>query len=152
VNTIGEAQEAYDELKRLYPEAGYFDYVGVFHSRFTAAERTRIEQEVLVKFGKHGKRPSGRAVLIATQVVEQSLDLDFDLMASAIAPIDLLLQRSGRLHRHERTRPDHLEEPTLLIRLPDTSPPCYGVNGRINKKGELSGIYPPHLLMRTQVN
>ena len=73
-----------------------------------------------MRFGKGGKRPD-KAVLVATQVVEQSLDLDFDLMVSDHAPVDLLLQRSGRLHRHEgRNRPPRLLEPRLLVTQPDT--------------------------------
>ena len=59
-------------------------------------------------------RPT-RAVLVATQVIEQSLDLDFDLMVSEIAPVDLLLQRCGRLHRHPRQRPAGLETPQFIV-------------------------------------
>ncbi|NAV74017.1 hypothetical protein FGF91_24510, partial [Salmonella sp. zj-f60] len=64
-------------------------------------ERLERERTVLAKFGKQGQRPQ-KAVLVATQVVEQSLDLDFDVMFTDLAPVDLVLQRAGRLHRHER--------------------------------------------------
>lgn len=142
VNTVGEAQEAHRRLRELHP--AYFERLILFHSRFTAGDRARIEAEVLGLFGRDGDaRPRGRAVLVATQVAEQSLDLDFDLMATAIAPIDLLLQRSGRLHRHSRGRPRHLASPTLLVRMPDAvdRAPQFGGTGR---------VYDPAVLMTTQ--
>lgn len=75
----------------------------VFHARFAQGDRQRVESEVMRRFGEHSTREerAGR-VLIATQVVEQSLDLDFDAMVSDLAPIDLLIQRAGRLWRHSR--------------------------------------------------
>lgn len=75
----------------------------VFHARFAQADRQRIEIEVLRRFGKDST-PSDRAgvILVATQVVEQSLDLDFDAMVTDLAPIDLIIQRAGRLWRHYR--------------------------------------------------
>lgn len=130
VNTVDEAQKAFRMLRDQGLGAGC-ERLLLFHSRFTAGDRARIEREVLELFGRDStRRPGGRAVLVATQVVEQSLDLDFDLMATAIAPIDLLLQRSGRLHRHHRPdRPVAHAEPCLLVRMPDT--PDYGNTGRI---------------------
>jgi CRISPR-associated endonuclease/helicase Cas3 len=112
VNTVDRAQKLYQML-----ESKGFDR-HLFHARFPAEDRSRLEQEVLAKFGKkatleNGSRPE-KSVLVATQVVEQSLDLDFDLMISDLAPIDLLLQRAGRLWRHPRAnRP--IETPTLYI-------------------------------------
>ncbi|MDW8426848.1 MAG: CRISPR-associated helicase Cas3', partial [Meiothermus sp.] len=93
VNTVDRAQELYQKIPHLGPM--------LFHARFPAEDRARLEGEVLARFGKeatleNGQRPQ-KAVLVATQVVEQSLDLDFDLMVSDLAPVDLLLQRAGRL-------------------------------------------------------
>lgn len=110
VNTVDRAQELYRKIGHLNPM--------LFHARFPAEDRARLEGEVLARFGKeatveNGKRPQ-RAVLVATQVVEQSLDLDFDLMVSDLAPADLLLQRAGRLWRHKRDKRP-IPEPVLYV-------------------------------------
>ncbi|MBO2630400.1 CRISPR-associated helicase Cas3' [Shewanella algae] len=99
-NTVDEARAAYEMLHNCGFDA---ERLTLFHSRFAMVDRQRIEQQVLAAFGKESNAATraGR-VLIATQVVEQSLDLDFDLMISDLAPIDLMLQRAGRLHRHRR--------------------------------------------------
>jgi len=104
--------------------------VYLFHARFPADQRQRREDAVLKVFGppvkgETGAR-SGRKLLIATQVAEQSLDLDFDLIATDLAPIDLLLQRAGRLWRHRRdVRP--LTEPVLIVAgLAEDPPPSFG--------------------------
>ncbi len=101
LNTVGDSQQAYDWLKGK--SLGNI-HLELFHARFTAQDRDTIEKRVLDRFGKTGARKQP-AILVATQVVEQSLDLDFDHMVSALAPIDLLIQRAGRLHRHRR-QPD----------------------------------------------
>lgn len=115
VNTVKAAQDIYGELIKRKTEAS----VMLFHSRFTAARRKEIEEECIRLFGSdHSARPE-RAILVATQVVEQSLDLDFDAMITEIAPVDLILQRSGRLHRHKDTkRPNHLKAPVLTVMTP----------------------------------
>ncbi|MGI5862489.1 MAG: CRISPR-associated helicase Cas3' [Myxococcales bacterium] len=75
----------------------------LFHARLTAGDRFQREAQVLRLFGKEsGANERAGRLLVATQVVEQSLDLDFDAMVSDLAPIDLLIQRAGRLHRHPR--------------------------------------------------
>ena len=108
------------------------DGVWLFHARFPPAWRTEIEDRVLNAFGKDAEARPKKAILVSTQIIEQSLDLDFDLMASRTAPIDLLIQRVGRLHRHERAnRPAHLSQPTLLWREPDIGEgglPSFGVD------------------------
>ena len=74
----------------------------VFHARFAHCDRQMIELEVLRRFGKESVGQARAGVLIATQVVEQSLDLDFDLLVTDLAPVDSLIQRAGRLWRHNR--------------------------------------------------
>ncbi len=100
-NTVADAREAWGQLA----DSGWVsnDDLYLFHSRYAMADRIEIETAMLARFGKDSapEQRTGR-VLIATQVVEQSLDLDFDAMVSDLAPIDLLIQRAGRLHRHQR--------------------------------------------------
>jgi len=110
-NTVGTAQETYRTLKQLLP--GTFE-VELFHARFPFGRRQEIETRVVQRYGKEGPRPA-KAVLVATQVVEQSLDLDFDLLVTDLAPVDLVLQRAGRLWRHDRPRPAPIARPTVWL-------------------------------------
>lgn len=133
-NTVDEAIAVARDL-RASPEIDASEVL-LFHARFPPAWRQTIEQTVLSNFGKAGERPK-RMILVATQIIEQSLDLDFDLMITRTAPVDLLIQRAGRLHRHEwRTRPEHLQQPTLVIRAPDQTNgiPDFGVDAVIYEK------------------
>ncbi|MBI2910040.1 MAG: CRISPR-associated helicase Cas3' [Chloroflexi bacterium] len=134
LNTVKQAQAVYSNLPQDMPKL-------LFHSRFTASDRQRITENVLDMFGKGrwdgegqnrkfkpAERPPDKFVLVATQVVEQSLDVDFDHMISEIAPMDLLLQRSGRIKRHTRTKKGRLKDagddergqPALHVLLPAT--------------------------------
>ena len=98
-NTVNDAIDTYEALKgRIDPSR-----LILFHARFAMGDRLSIEEKVLKAFGKpSGFKDRKGKVLIATQVVEQSLDLDFDVMITDLAPMDLLIQRGGRLHRHRR--------------------------------------------------
>ncbi len=91
----------------------------LFHARFAQCDRQRRERAVLDWFGPKAQR-SNRAgkVLVATQVIEQSLDLDFDLLVSDLAPMDLLIQRAGRLWRHaarDFERPSGVQRELLVL-------------------------------------
>lgn len=98
-NTVFDATESY---KKLQSQLGD-ESVELFHARFAMGDRLDIESRVQARFGKYSKQEERRGkLLIATQVVEQSLDLDFDVMVSDLAPIDLIIQRAGRLQRHRR--------------------------------------------------
>lgn len=94
--------------------------IDVFHARYRFRDRQEKESEVLKHYGKDAARGTGR-ILVATQVVEQSLDLDFDWMVTQICPVDLLFQRLGRLHRHERARPSGFETPRCTVLTGDGS-------------------------------
>lgn len=124
MNTIAAAQKVYLSIKA----SGFDGTLLLFHARFPVNRRTEIEQECIKLFGKDKSHRPQKAILVATQVVEQSLDVDFDGIYSAIAPIDLLLQRAGRIHRHECvSRPDKLSEPRLVVLTPEKSG-AYGDN------------------------
>lgn len=102
-NTVGRVQEAAAHLRRTLPGTE----VIVAHSRFVGAHRADRDRLLLQLFGPDGTadRLGKRYVVVASQVAEQSLDVDFDLVVTDVAPVDLVLQRLGRLHRHAgRTR------------------------------------------------
>lgn len=116
-NTVREAQAAYEALR-----ASGVD-VDLLHARFARYDRNRKEEALLERFGPpapvNPERPAAR-VVVATQVIEQSVDVDFDAMLSDLAPIDLLLQRAGRLHRHDRPGHRHGHDtPVLGVLMPD---------------------------------
>jgi CRISPR-associated endonuclease/helicase Cas3 len=105
--------------------------VDLFHARFVLSDRLAIQEKILSLFDKSSKSEQRKGhLLIATQVVEQSLDLDFDVMITDLAPIDLMLQRAGRLHRHVRnqygnfkeTGEDERPEAVLTIFCPEDTP------------------------------
>ncbi|UJP04047.1 MAG: CRISPR-associated helicase Cas3' [Nitrosomonas sp.] len=154
VNTVQRAQDLY----RLFPDGEVLEREGqrigkrltdgmevyLFHARFPAERRQKREDHALETFGEVGNR-SGRKILIATQVAEQSLDLDFDLIVTDLAPIDLVLQRAGRLWRHARkSRP--VSEPILLIAgLAGDEPSSFG------KPLWWGAVYREDILLRTWV-
>lgn len=94
----------------------------VFHARFAMIDRQRIEERVTECFGRASCSEDRRGrVVVASQVIEQSLDLDFDVMVSDLAPVDLLIQRAGRLWRHSG-RERAVAEPRLLVVSPPADP------------------------------
>jgi CRISPR-associated endonuclease/helicase Cas3 len=116
-NTVADAVEAYEALQGRLPASD--SQVMLFHARFAAGHRLDRELEVLACFGKDTDPDVRKGkVLVATQVVEQSLDLDFDFMVSDLAPIDLLIQRAGRVHRHSRSFRGNRTEPALWVLCP----------------------------------
>ncbi|SIO39135.1 CRISPR-associated helicase, Cas3 family [Rhodovulum sp. ES.010] len=93
----------------------------LLHARFALSDRKRIEAEVLARAGKEGQGREG-FVLVGTQVLESSLDLDFDVMVSDLAPMAALIQRAGRLWRHMALRPAAsrpVPAPVLHVLSPD---------------------------------
>lgn len=136
-NTVDDAIATY---RRLTQSRGS-EQLMLFHARFAMGDRLEIEREVLQKFGK-GSKPEDRAgrILIATQVVEQSLDLDFDLLVTDLAPMDLIIQRAGRLHRHPRGERGN---PTLMILAPGiTDEP--GADWYAASFPKAAYVYPSH--------
>ena len=136
-NTVARAQSRFREL------ANNGVSVRLFHARYPFSERARRETDVIGSFGPTSQGPTRVGIVVATQVVEQSLDLDFDVLITDLAPADLLLQRIGRLHRHpERHRPEVAKIPTAYVVGLDTE---FGV---VSTK--LASVYEPGPLARTQ--
>jgi CRISPR-associated endonuclease/helicase Cas3 len=142
-NTVAGAQQMYAALKAEL--ASEWECL-LFHARTPFKWRQEKEKQVLRLFDKHsgadGAVPRKKTLLVATQVVEQSLDLDADFMASELAPVDLILQRMGRLWRHKnraRTAPEaHF---ALLYDVDaNTGLPAFGSS---------EYIYAPHTLLRS---
>ena len=120
-NLVDVAQTLYENLRaetdRLPIE------LELFHARFRFLDRQGKEKSVIKNFGLGGERNRGR-ILITTQVVEQSLDVDFDWIITQLCPIDLLFQRMGRLHRHEKNdgnRPADFAERLCTVLLPNNN-------------------------------
>lgn len=116
-NTVANAQRTYETLRAVFGED-----VRLVHSRFTQQDRQDNDEWLVRTFGKPGKsRRPKRAIVVGTQVVEQSLDIDFDVLYSDLAPIDLVFQRMGRVHRHQRdARPHLVAHPRcILMGVPD---------------------------------
>lgn len=132
VNTVKRAQEIAQLIPAQVPTL-------LLHSAFLAPDRARLEERLQDLIGKDGKRPE-KMIVIGSQVLEQSLDIDFDILYSDIAPVDLLLQRSGRLHRHEIKRPVNVSHPRLKI---------MGVEDEQNFGAANEAIYSKFLLMKT---
>ncbi len=111
-NLVADAQQLHARLSDRSDKP-----VLLFHSRYRFKDRQSIQEQVMRHWGKEEPRLQG-GILVATQVVEQSLDLDFDWMLTQLCPIDLLFQRLGRLHRHERPRPAGFEHAACTVLLP----------------------------------
>lgn len=137
VNTVKRAQELYKLLSGLFGE----DHIELIHSAFISSDRIDIESNILLNIGKGVIRPDKR-IIIGTQVLEQSLDIDFDLLITDLSPMDLLLQRIGRLHRHPLlNRPIKLKTPYVYV---------IGTNDEYDFEPGSASIYGDYYLMRTQ--
>jgi CRISPR-associated endonuclease/helicase Cas3 len=139
-NTVAQAMEAYQLLLERYDIDS--ESALLFHSRFAMEDRLAIENKVLATFGKDSP-PEDRngKVLVATQVVEQSLDVDFDYLVTDLAPIELLIQRAGRCQRHTRVRPAMVRKPEVMVLSPQ---PIENASGSWYKAllGSAAYVYP----------
>jgi len=148
VNTVTRAQKIFSALQEHMSIDLPEDDLQLLHARFTQGKRAERENKALGRFGPE-REPGRPGVLVATQVAEQSLDLDFDLMLSDLAPIDLLLQRAGRLHRHQKRhggkRPHDHQLPKLHVMYPSSKE---GELPILEKHG-LGFVYDKYTLFRT---
>lgn len=143
-NTVSRAQQTYEALS-----AALGDDVVLLHARLTAGERADRTTAVLEALGAPApsRRRPRRLVVVATQLAEQSFDVDVDLLVTDVAPVDLLLQRVGRLHRHTRAvadRPEVVRRPTVVVTgfcVDGDAPPSF--------PRALTAVYPEPLLVRS---
>jgi CRISPR-associated endonuclease/helicase Cas3 len=129
-NVVADAQSLAKKVSEKVPNNIEVD---IFHSRYRFEDRKKKEDAVIKQYGKDGER-KGR-ILIATQVVEQSLDIDFDWMVTQHCPADLLFQRLGRLHRHSKhstKRPFDFKDRKITVILPENELE-YGGTGMVYK-------------------
>ena len=132
VNSVLYAQRLTELIKAEMPKYR----VICFHSRFISTDRAETEKLLMALVGKKSNElQRDRLIVVGTQVLEQSLDVDFDYMITELCPMDLLLQRSGRLHRHKRTRPLPLQNAELSVLKPSDS--------------GIKSVYSPWILSRT---
>ena len=144
-NTVVEAQNAFRAVSGSVREGTV--RVGILHSRFPFQRRTELEEDWFERLGRNRSANGSGSILIATQVVEQSVDIDLDFIVSDLAPTDMLLQRVGRLWRHERPhRP--ATAPEFWIRLPELSA-TFNATELKNALGRSARVYAPYVLLRT---
>ena len=112
VNTVKKAQKIAQLLREGLPEKE----VQLFHAQFLMPDRAVREKQLMERIGKESVPESRNGlIVVGTQVMEQSLDIDLDVLVTELCPMDLLLQRIGRLHRHHRSRPGPLQEAYCAI-------------------------------------
>lgn len=121
-NTVGTAMEAQEAIETQLTDALHLlfrvkDVQAMHHGRYAGPDRRILDARVEEVLGKSAARAHG-LVLIGTQTLEQSLDIDADLLITDLAPADVLLQRFGRLHRHKRDRPPDYEVPRAVVLAP----------------------------------
>ena len=140
LSTIRRAQEFAKEVREQMPDSD----IVLLHSAFLMPDRAARERELLQKLGKRStKEERDHLIVIGTSVLEQSLDIDGDVMLTDLCPMDLLLQRLGRLHRHpvhDAMRPEQLKAAQCYVIEPDEDAFESGTRA----------IYGDYLLMRTR--
>ena len=144
-NTVAQAQAWYDAVQSQR-SGDAFD-VGLLHSRFPQNRRDELEAVWLDWLGKGCNRPNG-CVLVATQVVEQSVDIDADVLITELAPIDALLQRMGRVWRHKQNV--RIEEKPEVYVVCDDLAASLDRDDFVERVGKANAlVYPPYLLWTT---
>ena len=148
-NTVDDAQQTYRKLQSSNVEGG--PSIALLHSRFPFFRREQLETEWMSRLGRGSiSRPNG-CVLVSTQVAEQSVDLDSDLLITDLAPTDMLLQRLGRLWRHERG-PRPCSTPEVWVQEPELDDMALldaDVKTLREAFGKSARVYAPYVLLRS---
>jgi len=144
-NTVAEAQERYKTLASRASDCGVD--CGLLHSRFMKVDRQSNEKLWVGLYGPGGKatRSSRGRILIGTQVVEQSLDIDADFLVTRLCPTDMLLQRMGRLWRHDNDRPPSARNEAWILASSLES----AIADPEKSFGKSMFVYSPYVLCRT---
>lgn len=148
-NTVADCIATQLVVERMAREAGRADLLfsvhgspAPHHSRFAREDRAALDNELERRVGRH--RADGGCVVVATQTVQQSLDLDADLLITDLCPADVLLQRLGRLHRHGRARPSGFAAARAVVAVPSTRDLGVWIGERGPARGPagLGTVYP----------
>ena len=150
-NTVASAVETWCEVQNRNGAAQLLQVAGgpaLHHGRFAAEDRELLDGAVETALDPKPNRPSHGVIVIGTQTLEQSLDIDADILITDLCPIDVLLQRIGRLHRHNLSRPAGFETAKAIILTPERgldrlTAPAFenGLGGWEDKGGGFQGIY-----------
>ncbi len=145
-NTVSEAQNTYSILAARADGLGI--ECGLLHSRYLKADRECLEEYWVTRYGKGNaaqRRECGR-ILVGTQVLEQSLDIDADFLVTKICPTDMLLQRIGRLWRHSETVRSADSCCEVWILKPEYA---HALEHPEKEFGTTAKVYSPYVLLRT---
>ncbi|TWB64423.1 CRISPR-associated helicase/endonuclease Cas3 [Nitrospirillum viridazoti] len=151
-NTVKAAVAAWEAVRANGGEALLLPIAGgpaLHHSRFASEDRALLDAAVQRVLSPGEARPNGGMIVIGSQTLEQSLDIDADFLITDLCPVDVLLQRLGRLHRHSRvSRPCGFEKPQCVVMAPDRGldpllAPAFenGLGAWRDDSGSVSGIY-----------
>lgn len=136
-NTVRACVETLHAVEALAPKELLFHVAGVptaHHARYAKADRDALDAAIEAQLGKGA--PAGGRIVVATQTVQQSLDLDADLLITDLCPMDVLLQRIGRLQRHVRRRPEGFTPARCIVLTPDED-----LGARIGRDGNARGAH-----------
>lgn len=157
-NTVSRANALLRAVEALgaVPREALFQVGGAVcphHGRFAREHRERMDAAVSAALGKGS--PAGARLLIGSQTLEQSLDIDADLLVTDLCPMDVLLQRIGRLHRHARPqRPDTYMTPRVLLRAPATGDlrAWLRADGSLRAPAGLGSVYPDGRVLQSTMD
>ena len=150
-NTVGEAIKAFRAIEEQGGAAHLMQVAGgpaLHHSRFAAEDRALLDAAAEAALSPKRSPDARGVIVIGSQTLEQSLDIDADILFADLCPMDVLLQRIGRLHRHALLRPDGFYQPRAVVLLPvggldHLAKPVFenGLGGWKTSDGTLQGIY-----------
>ncbi len=150
-NTVQAATDAWRTIEKMGGSSLLMQVrqgPALHHSRFAAEDRALLDQAVEEALGPNRSRQAQGSIVIGTQTLEQSLDIDADLLITDLCPIDVLLQRIGRLHRHDLDRPHDFSDCRAQVLLPEggldrlTQPAFFnGLGGWKSADRGFNGIY-----------